>query len=61
MELKVFDRWGELVFSSNDPKIGWDGTYKGKAADPGVFVYYLKVVCYNKEEFFKKGNITLIR
>jgi gliding motility-associated-like protein len=61
MELKVFDRWGELVFSSNDPKSGWDGTYKGKAADPGVFVYYLKVVCYNKEEFFKKGNITLIR
>lgn len=61
MELNVYDRWGELVFTSNDPKIGWDGTYKGKAADPGVFVYYLKVVCYNKEEFFKKGNITLIR
>ncbi len=61
MELKVYDRWGELVFTSNDPKIGWDGTYNGKPADPGVFVYYLKVTCYNKEEFFKKGNITLIR
>lgn len=61
MDLKVYDRWGELVFSSNDPKIGWDGTYKGKAVDPGVFVYYLQLTCYNKEEFFKKGNITLIR
>lgn len=61
MDLKVYDRWGELVFTSNDPKIGWDGTYKGNAVDPGVFVYYLKITCYNKEEFFKKGNITLIR
>ena len=61
MDLKVYDRWGELVFISNDPSIGWDGTYNGKAVDPGVFDYYLKITCYNKEDFFKKGNITLIR
>ena len=61
MDFKIFDRWGELVFESHDVKHGWDGTFKGKKLEPGVFDYYLKFTCYNKEVFFKKGNITLIR
>ena len=39
----IYDRWGERVFETSDPKQGWDGTYKGKNLDPAVFVYYLKV------------------
>jgi hypothetical protein len=42
-------------------KTGWDGNYKGKPADVGVFGYYVKVKCNNGKETFKKGNITLIR
>jgi gliding motility-associated-like protein len=61
LTFKVFDRWGELVFETTSPKQGWDGTYKGKAATPAVYVYWLEAVCYNEEKFFKKGNITLIR
>jgi len=59
--IAIFDRWGEKVFETDDISIGWDGTYKGKACDPGVFVYYLDVTCFNKQIFQKKGNITLIR
>ena len=57
----IYDRWGEKVFSTTSTSKGWDGTYKGKALDPAVFVYYLKVTCINKLQFEKKGNITLIR
>lgn len=57
----IFERWGEKVFETNDMNIGWDGKVNGKDADPAVFDYYLKVVCAEEEEFFQKGNITLIR
>ena len=57
----IYDRWGEKVFETSDMTIGWDGTFKGKPCDPGVFDYYMKAVCLNDKEFIKKGNITLIR
>ncbi len=57
----IFNRWGEKVFETTNKEKGWDGTYKGKEADPGVFDYFLEVRCFNKVQFRKKGNITLIR
>lgn len=61
LEFKVFDRWGEKVFETTDQAIGWDGTYNGKAVDPAVFVYHLRVRCADEQELFKKGNVTVIR
>ncbi|MGZ4099282.1 MAG: T9SS type B sorting domain-containing protein, partial [Bacteroidia bacterium] len=57
----VYNRWGEMVFETNDKTKGWDGIYKGRPADIGVFGWYLKVKCFNGEETFRKGNVTLIR
>lgn len=57
----VYNRWGELMFETTDLKKGWDGVYKGMKADPAVFAWYVKGKCYNGKEFFKKGNVTLIR
>ncbi|MBI4945832.1 MAG: gliding motility-associated C-terminal domain-containing protein [Bacteroidetes bacterium] len=59
--LVIFDRWGEKVFESHDPKTGWDGTLRGKGLDPAVFVYYLKATLETGEKINKKGNISLIR
>lgn len=61
VNLIVFDRWGERVFETSDITKGWDGTFRGKKCLPGVYVYYLEAICYNKVIFKKKGNITLIR
>jgi gliding motility-associated-like protein len=61
MNFLVYDRWGEKVFESQDMNKGWDGTYRGKKCDPGVFVYYLDATCHNKAKYLKKGNVTLIR
>lgn len=57
----VYNRWGELVFETTDFHKGWDGVYKGMKADPAVFAWYVKGKCLNGKEFFKKGNVTLIR
>lgn len=57
----VYNRWGEMVFETTDKTRGWDGVYKGKPMDVGVFGWYLRVKCFNGEETFRKGNVTLIR
>ena len=38
-----------------------DGTFQGRPCDPAVFDYYLEVVCPGGDEYFKKGNVTIIR
>ncbi len=57
----VYNRWGELMFESESLDNGWDGTYEGRVLSPDVYAFYLKVRCLNEEEYFKKGNVTLIR
>lgn len=59
--LTIYDRWGEKLFETNDVNKGWDGTFKGKALDQGVYGYYMTFKCNNGQESFKKGNITLMR
>ncbi len=59
--LTIYDRWGEKLFETSDEKIGWNGTYKGKQLDQGVYGYYMTFKCNNGEQSFKKGNITLMR
>lgn len=57
----IFDRWGEKVFETEDASEGWDGNYKGKPLNPGVFVYYIRANSFTGEKITKKGNISLIR
>ncbi len=58
---RIYDRWGNMVFQSNDPKQGWDGTYKGKNAEPGVYAYSLNITMFNDKKINQKGEITLVR
>jgi gliding motility-associated-like protein len=53
---KVFDRWGELLFESNDPEYGWDGTYGGKLVQDDTYTYVLKYV--SCEDYVKPHVIT---
>lgn len=61
VELVIYNRWGEQVFSSNAKTIGWDGTFKGEACLPDVYGYYIKCRCLDGMELIKKGNITLLK
>ncbi|MCB0740614.1 MAG: gliding motility-associated C-terminal domain-containing protein, partial [Chitinophagaceae bacterium] len=61
-DFKVFNRWGQLVFHTNDWQDKWDGNFKGSPQGAGVFVWMLR---YTKpdtqEEVFQKGTVMLIR
>ncbi|MCB0535380.1 MAG: gliding motility-associated C-terminal domain-containing protein, partial [Saprospiraceae bacterium] len=64
--LRIFDRWGELLFerrdfSPNDPAQGWDGTFRGDAVAPGVYVYYLVIRLANGNELELRGDVTVFR
>jgi gliding motility-associated-like protein len=59
--LKIFNRWGEKIFETTDKALGWDGTFRGKAMDTGVFIYAVDGITIEKKPFTKKGNITLLR
>ncbi len=62
----IFDRWGNAIheyrdFLPNDPASGWNGTYKGEALNPGVFVYFAEILFKDGELEVFKGDVTLIR
>jgi gliding motility-associated-like protein len=59
--LKVFNRWGEVIYETNDIDQPWDGTFKGVELNPGVYVYFLEGFCLNDETFIKTGNVTIIK
>ncbi len=55
----VFDRWGALLFETNDPNIGWDGTYKGQLCKSDIYVWTISVSGTNGEQKKLKGHVTL--
>ncbi|HEY4207894.1 MAG TPA: gliding motility-associated C-terminal domain-containing protein [Puia sp.] len=59
-EFAVFDRWGSRVFSTRNASVGWDGTWKGQACAPGVYVYVVKGKTI-KGEVLTKGTVMLVR
>lgn len=61
VEFNVYNRWGELVFHTNDPAIGWDGVWRGVACENAVFTYTAKGTTIDQQEFDLKGNVSLIK
>lgn len=61
LTFKIFNRWGEELFSTHRLGDGWDGTYRNKLCEPGVYDYYVEIQCVGYKKFFKKGNVTLLR
>ena len=58
----IFDRWGNFLFSTTDPKLkGWDGIYNGKEVNPGVYVYYCEIQSTYCPKIILKGDVTLLR
>jgi gliding motility-associated-like protein len=57
---EVYDRWGGRVFSAETAFDTWDGTFKDKPLNPGVFLYVLRYRCKG-QELVKTGTVTLIR
>ncbi len=61
---QVFNRWGNLIFESKDPDIGWDGLDEGTEGPVGVFLWMVTTefeFCGEIKTYFDHGNVTLIR
>ncbi|TSA51200.1 MAG: hypothetical protein D4R43_01115 [Sphingobacteriales bacterium] len=59
--VRIYNRWGEMVYESNSLKKGWDGMYKGLPSALGVYVYYVEADFFDGNKKTAKGNLTLIR
>jgi gliding motility-associated-like protein len=61
IEFRVFNRWGNEIFSTTDPRIEWDGTYKGVPQEIGTYNYLIRVTIPNGHQRAYQGDVTIIR
>jgi gliding motility-associated-like protein len=59
-ELKIFNRWGELMFHTTDPEVGWDGTYKGNKMPEGTYVFKSRVTDIAGRTLDYAGSVILL-
>lgn len=60
--MKIFNRWGEVIFETRDAGIGWDGTYNGRLAEDGTYTWVVEFKTSATDERIKEaGNVTLMR
>ena len=60
-QMKIFNRWGQLLFTSNDINKGWDGTFKGIKAEEGIYVWELSYQNTFNENKKMTGKVALIK
>jgi gliding motility-associated-like protein len=58
---RVYNRWGQLVYSSTNLELGWDGKIQGRDQGSNTYVWMVKGVDFTGKEVFAKGTVTLIR
>lgn len=58
----IFNRWGQIVFESNNAKLGWDGTYMGKTAQEGTYVWKIEFLeTMSDKRHIVKGHVNLLK
>lgn len=60
-ELLIFNKWGEMIFTTKNPETGWDGKQNGQILPSGAYVYLIKYRTPEGQNLEKRGTITLIR
>lgn len=63
-EFAVFDRWGNLMFRTNQSEAAWNGVFRSDDMEPGVYVWYLEAnigICGRTMAVKRKGDVTVVR
>ena len=60
-DLIIMNAWGEVIYSSNEPEPGWDGTFKGKDVPSGAYIYKVEAFDEKGRKFEEQGTVTLVR
>ena len=61
IEIEIYNRWGEMIFHTNNINDGWDGTFKGADAMQDSYVFKVRATAENGETFLKSGVVSLVR
>jgi gliding motility-associated-like protein len=59
--IKIFNRWGRLVFESNNVNASWDGKVNGRDQDTDAYTYIIDYITYKNEHITKTGSVILLR
>jgi len=59
-DLKIFNRWGEMIFQTNDLNTGWDGLHQNKQAEQGVYVWQIILEDGEGKTYEQRGKVTLL-
>jgi CHU_C Type IX secretion signal domain len=63
-EFRVYDRWGNLMYQTGNLDDGWEGIFRAKTTEPGVYVWLLEAdlaFCGKNVTLRKKGDVTVVR
>ncbi len=63
-DLRIYNRWGQLVFQTNDPDQGWNGIYNGQPAPSDVYIWRIEYEAFRengRQRFSEKGEVSLMR
>jgi len=58
--MRIFNRWGELVFESKDPSKGWDGKYNNDLVMAGNYGYYIEIIDLNGKKIVRQGTVLIM-
>ncbi|PWV47511.1 gliding motility-associated-like protein [Chitinophaga sp. S165] len=59
--MKIYNRWGQMVFETNDPLLGWDGSFKGAVQPMDAYAFVINVEFSDGTTATKNGSVTLLR
>jgi gliding motility-associated-like protein len=58
---RIYNRWGQMVFSTSTNGHGWDGRIAGRIQSTNTFVWIVSAIDYQDKPYFMKGIVTLIK
>jgi gliding motility-associated-like protein len=61
IEFKIYNRWGQCIFETDDLHKGWDGTFQGKKQEADTYAYTVKALTYGGRVLTKNGLFNLLR
>jgi gliding motility-associated-like protein len=60
LHTRIFNRWGEQIYESNDLNEGWDGKFKGEKVMEGVYLYMIEAQAKGGQNYYLHGNVTVL-
>ena len=59
--MQIYNRWGSLLYETNNINPGWDGTFNGDSCPDGVYFYIIDAIGFSKKTYHLHGTVTLLR